>query len=384
MTNPTDMTEAPAPQDLGPQPASRRAVQFATVAFLGVLALLGYFVLRDFLVPLLWAGILTYVVWPLHIRMCRSFGDRRTLCSLITTSCLTVAIVLPISMLAVLLQTEIVAAYRALREFLASEDPLLIPEMLGTIPWAGEYLQSAYSRVVADPAALGAWLADRGGQWVSVAGNVIGAIGRNAFVLGIALVAVFFLLRDGEALVAQARRVLGRFLGPGYVEYWNAVAGTTRGVVYGLVLTALTQGALAGLGYWVSGTEIPVLLTALTCLLALFPFGAPLVWAPCGIWLVVTGELWAGVGLLIWGGVVVSWVDNILRPLAISSATRIPFLLVLIGVFGGLRAFGLVGLFAGPMVLAVLLAVWREWLEHQGATPDLDTMPTVTSHEPDR
>jgi predicted PurR-regulated permease PerM len=113
----------------------------------------------------------------------------------------------------------------------------------------------------------------------------------------------------------------------------------------------------------VAGLDTPALLGALTALLALVPFGAPLVWGAAGLWLLATGELWAGIGLLLWGALIVSMIDNVIRPLAISSAARVPFFLVLLGVFGGLRAFGLVGLFLGPIVLTVMLAVWREWLE---------------------
>ncbi|MEA3276350.1 MAG: AI-2E family transporter, partial [Pseudomonadota bacterium] len=131
------------------------------------------------------------------------------------------------------------------------------------------------------------------------------------------------------------------------------------------VLTALAQGALAGLGYWVAGAGAPVLLGALTALLALVPFGAPLVWGSVGVWLLLTDAFWPGVGVLLWGALVVSMIDNLVRPLAISSSTRIPFLAVFIGVLGGLQAFGLVGLFIGPVILAVMLAVWREWLEGQ-------------------
>jgi predicted PurR-regulated permease PerM len=97
----------------------------------------------------------------------------------------------------------------------------------------------------------------------------------------------------------------------------------------------------------------------------LIPFGAPLVWGSLGIWLLLTGKVGDGVTLLLWGLLVVSWVDNIVRPLVISSATRMPFLLVVFGVLGGVLAFGLVGLFIGPVVLAVALALWREWLQHR-------------------
>jgi predicted PurR-regulated permease PerM len=140
----------------------------------------------------------------------------------------------------------------------------------------------------------------------------------------------------------------------------------TKAVVWGLVATALAQGALAGLGYWWAGVDAPVLFGAVTALVAMLPFGAPFVWGSIGIWLLVSGNLTAGIGLLVWGALVVSWIDNLIRPLVISSATRIPFLLVLFGVLGGLAAFGLIGLFLGPVILAVLVAVWREWLEEAG------------------
>ena len=176
---------------------------------------------------------------------------------------------------------------------------------------------------------------------------------------------MFFLYRSGDALLDQTRRVLHRAIGPRVDHYLHAVGATTRAVVFGLVLTALAQGSLAGLGYAVAGVEGPVLLGALTALLALLPFGAPLVWVPAGVWLLMNGQVVAGVGLLAWGALVVSWIDNLIRPLVISNATDIPFLLVMFGVLGGLAAFGLVGIFVGPVVLAVVLAVWREWLEEE-------------------
>jgi predicted PurR-regulated permease PerM len=135
-------------------------------------------------------------------------------------------------------------------------------------------------------------------------------------------------------------------------------------VVYGILLTALVQGTLAGLGYWVAGMASPVTLGVLTALFALIPFGTPLVWGGAGAWLLFQGETGAAIGVWIWGAAVVSQIDNVLRPIFISSVGAIPFLLVLFGVLGGLLAFGLVGLFVGPIVLAVAWAVWREWAAH--------------------
>jgi predicted PurR-regulated permease PerM len=101
---------------------------------------------------------------------------------------------------------------------------------------------------------------------------------------------------------------------------------------------------------------------------ALIPFMTPAVWVGASLWLVVSGRPVAGAGLFLWGLLAISWIDNIVRPLVISNATRIPFLLVMFGVLGGVVAFGLVGLFVGPVILAVLMAVWREWIAEKGAT----------------
>src|SRR5437763_236368 len=127
-----------------------------------------------------------------------------------------------------------------------------------------------------------------------------------------------------------------------------------------------TQALLAGLGYWIAGATSPVFLAALTTVFGLIPFAAPTLWGGVGVWLVITGSPVAGVALLIWGAIVVGWTDHIVRPFLISREAQIPFLVVMFGVLGGLAAFGLVGLFVGPVILAVLLAIWREWLLQSG------------------
>jgi predicted PurR-regulated permease PerM len=114
---------------------------------------------------------------------------------------------------------------------------------------------------------------------------------------------------------------------------------------------------MAGIGYWAAGLQAPLLLATFTTLIALLPipFVTPVVWASIGLWLLLNGHTLPGIGLLLWGTLVVSWVDNLVRPLVISGAAHIPFLLVLFGVIGGLTAFGLIGLFLGPVILAILL-----------------------------
>ncbi len=331
---------------------------------LGGLFMLGYLVLSWFIVPLLWAAILAYVTWPIYLRLRKLLWHNAMGSALVMALLLTTAFVLPLLWLIVLVQGEFAVAYQSITAYLAQGSHPL-PEFVLGIPWLGERLQELADKMSANPAALRAELANLAAHWQGELGDLVGGVGRNAIKLGFALLTVVFIYRDGESLLDQLRRVLRRFLGRRVEGYLDAIGNTTKAVLYGLVLTALAQGALAGLGYWAAGVRAPVLFGALTALIALMPFGTPFVWGTIGVWLLMTGKTIEGIGLLLWGTFVVSWVDNLVRPLVISSATRIPFLLVLFGVIGGLAAFGLIGMFVGPIIVGVLMAVWREWLEEQ-------------------
>ena len=339
-------------------PLTRRLI----VALLaGGLLFLGFTVLQLFLVPLAWAGILAYTTWPLYRQVRRATSGWPNVSAFVMTLLLTAAFVIPVLSLTALLRGELTAAYAAVLAYLA-EGPHPLPEIITRIPWLGDWLQQIFDQIAGDPATVRAQIAVWGEERIDDLLNLLGGVGRNTAKLGFALLALFFLYRDGEILLDQVRRVLRRLIGARADSYLAAMGATTSAVVVGLVLTALAQGALAGLGYWAAGVKAPALLAALTVLIAMIPFGTPFVWGSIGVWLLLNGQTAAGIGLLLWGTLVVSWVDNVIRPLVISGATRIPFILVMFGVLGGLAAFGLVGLFIGPVILAVLMAVWREWL----------------------
>lgn len=325
------------------------------------IVLLTFAVLQPFIVPLIWGGILAYVSWPLHQRFLKLVRGRAGVAASITTIIVTIAIVVPIVWLVLMLQVEAVAAYAEVQKFLAS-DPSL-PPLLRDLPAVGEWAQQMLERLAADPSAIQAqFLVLMEESSVEVT-RLIGGVGRNAAKLFFAVFSMFFLLRDGPRVMRETRAILEGILGPRVHDYLEAMGSTTQAVVYALILSALAQGAVAGIGYWLFGVQAPVLMGALTVLIALIPFGAPVIWGGMSIWMMVTGNVWPGVGLLLWGVLLVSWMDNIVRPLVISNATRMPFLLVVFGVLGGVLAFGLVGLFIGPVMLAVSLAIWREWLE---------------------
>jgi len=341
----------------------RRAIVAAVMV--GIL-LLTYMVLAPFLVPTIWAAILAYVSWPLHIRVCRIIRRRQSLASLITTLIVSTVIVVPIVWLLFTLQSEAVKAYREVQTLLATKPAL--PAALRDLPSIGPWLEEKWAILIADPKTLNVELQ----QWLTSSADevsgVVGGVGRNVAKLFIALFAMFFFLRDGARFFSQFRAVLEGMLGPQVRNYLKAIGDTTQAVVYALVLAALAQGIAAGLGYWAAGIHAPALLGALTALAALLPFGAPVIWVSLVAWLLITNHVAAALALAVWGILVVSWADNVVRPLVISNATQMPFLLVVFGVLGGVIAFGLVGLFIGPVVLAVSLAIWREWLEQRRQT----------------
>jgi predicted PurR-regulated permease PerM len=347
--------------DLPTAPWFRRVLVAGLV--LGIL-LLTFSVLQPFIVPLIWGGILAYVSWPLQQRMIRWLRGRVGLASLITTLLVTAAIVVPLVWLILMLRVEAISAYATVQNFLASKP--MLPQAVRDLPWIGQVMQDLLTQMAADPKTINQQFVIMMEESSVEVTRLIGGVGRNVAKLFFAVLSMFFLLRDGPRLLHEARSILEGILGPTVRDYLDAVGSTTQAVVYALILGALAQGAVAGIGYFIFGIKAPVLMGAVTVLVALVPFGAPVVWGSMAVWLIVSGHVWPGVGLLLWGLLLVSWVDNIVRPLVISNATRMPFLLVVFGVLGGVLAFGLVGLFIGPVLLAVSLALWREWLEqHQ-------------------
>jgi predicted PurR-regulated permease PerM len=318
-------------------------------------------VIAPFLSPIAWAAILGYSSWPLYRRFRSLFGKWRATAAFSMTTLLTCAVVLPVLFMFALVGQELMGAYRALVD-LSAEGLYTLPGFIRGLPWVGEQLQQQVNRYSAEPAALmrqlGSWVQVWAGELTAMAGG----IGRNLGKLLLTMVTVFVFYLDGESIIVQSRRVLVHFFGDRLDPYIATMATMTRSVVYGLVATAFAQGLIAGIGYAIVGISASVLFGALTGILSVVPMvGTGVVWGSLSIYLAVTGHLWKAVILAVWGLVLVHPTDNILRPLLISNATHVPFLLVMFGVLGGMAAFGLVGALVGPIILAMGLAVWREW-----------------------
>lgn len=335
----------------------RRAI---VITFMVGIVLLTYMVMQPFIVPTIWAAILAYVSWPLHIRISRVIRRRQTAAALVTTLVVSLIIVVPLIWLIMVLQNEMISGWSEVQALLARKPEL--PAAVRDLPVIGTWAVERWTELLADPTVLKKgmhlWIT----QSADEVSGAVGGLGRNVAKLCIALFAMFFFLRDGARFFVQMRSVLEGMLGAAARDYLQAIGDTTQAVVYALVLAALAQGVVAGVGYAIAGFEAPIFLGAVTALVALIPFATPVMWSSLSIWLILSGKAGAGVFLLIWGTALVSTVDNVVRPLVISNHTTMPLILVVFGVLGGVIAFGLVGLFIGPVVLAVSLAIWREWL----------------------
>jgi predicted PurR-regulated permease PerM len=187
------------------------------------------------------------------------------------------------------------------------------------------------------------------------------AIGHGVLDLSIGVLITFFFFRHGVMVAARTNMLIEKFVGARGRHLLDVSKKTIIAVVYGVLGTALAQGALAGIGFWIAGVPGAPFLGLVTLLLAFVPLGPPLVWVPATIWLFSNGFMGHGVFLFFWGLLIISGVDNLIRPYFISLGSSLPLLLVILGVFGGLFAFGFIGLFIGPTLLAVAFALLMEW-----------------------
>lgn len=331
------------------------------ITLLVILFILCFQVVQFFIVPALWAAILAYVTFPIY----KFFHEKVKFSSNVSAAIMTISISLmigiPLVIAIFILQQEALSLYTNLI-YRIKVGYLDMPDSLKNLPVIGQQIQDILWRINKNPEgtleAFRAWI-----QSHLYYGKVaLDVLFSSLAKLGMALMTLYFFYRDGISLIRQIRQALRNIIGNRIDGYIDSVGTTTRAVVYGIGLTALAQALLAGVGYYFSGAPSPILLTLITFGVALIPFGTPFAWGAVSIWLLSQGYTTEGIGLALWGILVISWVDNLIRPIVISGATKIPFIIIFIGVLGGLTAFGFVGLFIGPVVLAIGLAIWREWI----------------------
>lgn len=342
---------------------------FALVA-VALLALAVLSILRPFFESILWAGLLAFLLQPVTRRITRAFHGRRGLAALLVTLAGALFVLIPAVVTAVVFAgqaSELVARLQELADrykIAQASDVFLVPALDRLIRWVSGLMSVSPEQIQAfaiqgSKSLLMLLVASSGAFFAGVLGVLV-EVTLTLFLL-------FFFVRDGEQAVAR-----GLALVPLSAERKEHLVGhlsaVTRAVALGTLLTAVCQGILVGLGFAFTGLPSPVVFGVLSSLAALIPLvGSSLVWVPAAMVLVAHGRVGAAIFLAFWGLVVVSLVDNIVRPLVVSGRAEISTLPVLLGLMGGLATFGAIGIILGPVVVALVLALFRFAEEEFGA-----------------
>ncbi|HEY0551988.1 MAG TPA: AI-2E family transporter [Verrucomicrobiae bacterium] len=323
------------------------------------------FVMVPFTSALLWAAVLTFSSWPLYRRLLTLVGNRRTLAALLMTLALMLVILLPFIVVGVKLADHVGELTAAIRRGLDAGPPAP-PDWLHKIPAVGGRLVEQWRVLATDSVKLLATarrFVEPASAWLLAMGV---ALGGGLVQLALSIFIAFFFFRDGVKVAEHLSTAVNRIGGERGGHLLNLAGNTVRGVVYGILGTALVQALMAGVGFVLAGVPGAVVLTLLTFFLSVVPMGPPLVWIPATIWLFHEGRTGWGIFMIIWG-IGVSSIDNFVKPWLISRGSTMPFLLILFGVLGGAIAFGFIGVFLGPTLLAVGYRIIQEWLARKAA-----------------
>nr|WP_236771165.1 MULTISPECIES: AI-2E family transporter [Agrobacterium] len=329
-----------------------------------LVALAGIYFFHGFLVPVLAALVIGFASWPVYTRLLRQVGGNTTLGA-------TIAIILILAFLVV--PIFIAASYTAseIREWFGwavhvNKTGAPVPDWIAALPGVGPWLGEQWVKYIGTPGAIGEVI-----QLVSGAniGNIYRAIlaaGNGAFHLVLTLlfmlIALFFVYRNGAGFTRQVDLVGERILPTRWERISRVVPATISSTVTGMTLIAIGEGIILGIAYWIAGVPSPVTLGVLTGVMALIPGGAPLSFTLVSIYLVASGSPAYGLALFLWGSVELFIVDKTIRPKLVGGPIKLPFLPTFFGLVGGVKTMGFLGLFIGPVLMALLVAIWREWV----------------------
>jgi predicted PurR-regulated permease PerM len=339
-----------------------RAQHVAVGALAGGLLLLGIYTLWYFLSAVAWAGIFAIALWPLYRSTGKRFGAARHGVLLPTLFTLAVALVfiVPLGFVGARLAHEAHNMTEWLRS--AQQNGVAEPDVLHRLPFGQAEVDDWWRQNLADPGSAKDLVQRTTQGHVADAGRMIGAqVARRLTLFLFTLLTLFFLFRKGDSLTQQMRRAAGRAFGPHGEKVGRQIIASVHGTVNGLVLVGLGEGVVLGLVYVVAGVPHATVFGALTAVAATIPFGAPVVFAVAALLVVAQGSLVWAVAVVASGLLVVFLADHFIRPVLIGGATRLPFIWVLLGILGGIEAWGLIGLFLGPAIMSALILLWREW-----------------------
>ncbi|HEV7578773.1 MAG TPA: AI-2E family transporter [Caldimonas sp.] len=324
------------------------------------LAAAGLHLLHNLITPILWAGLIAIATWPLHERLVLRRGARFAPWSaLFLTAAVVCVFVVPFAYVVLHGWHEAPALLHLWTS--SQESGLPAPPWLGGVPFIGPWLVQIWNDHLESPGALSAFVHSLGGEFDLARGRTLAAlVAHDAMKFFFCIVVLFFLYLDGAALAAQIGAVVLRQLGAAGLRTLPLVVRSVRGAVNGLVLVGVGVALLMTLACIAAGVPHPAAIGLATGVLGMVPFGAMLVLVLVVVYLLAVGATVSALVLLAFGATAIFIADHFVRPKFMSAGTRLPLVLALLGIVGGLETFGVLGLFLGPTLLAILVAIWRE------------------------
>jgi len=347
---------------------------YAQLAAVIILVAGCFLVLRPFMTAMLFAAVVCVSTWPMYLWLLRKLKNRQNLAALIMTLSLTLVVILPLALVAYNLADNVTTLYDAVKQSMDAGPPKP-PAWLTGLPLLGGPIEEYWRNIASsqeEMLALAKRLLEPARNFLLASGILLG---HGVMEMSLAAFISFFFYRDGEALIRSIGVGMVRLAGIHAANVLVIINSTVRSVTYGLLGTALAQGFVATIGFAIAGVPAVMLLGVATFVLSLIPVGPPLIWGGAAIWLFQQGDTGWGIFMLLWGFFLISSVDNIIKPLLISRGSSLPFLLVMLGVMGGALAFGFVGIFIGPTLLAVGFSLVQKWTASAELTRILHELP---------
>jgi predicted PurR-regulated permease PerM len=346
------------------KPNPERETRLARLVVALLLAALGLWISANFLPALLWAVVICVAIDPLHmcLRGKRPGRKARVAIPALLTLLVATAIVIPL----VIGIAQAAREVRAVAGWIAQaqSNGLPIPGWVDDLPVARDAVTHWWQENLLTPAGATLQIQHLRHSALAADTRFIGSnVLRRLVTLAFTLIALYFLLRDRDSLLGQLRRAGDRLFGATGERVGYQAILSIRGTIDGLVLVGIGEGAVMAVAYLVLGVPNPLLLGGLTAVAAMIPFGAAIVLAIAAALLLAQGSVGGAIAVIVIGLIVVGIADHFIRPILIGGATRLPFLWVLIGILGGVETFGLLGLFIGPATMAVLIMLWREFID---------------------
>lgn len=327
---------------------------------------------HDFLVPVLAATVIAFATWPLHLSIQSRLGVGRLFSASLLVLVALLFLVIPL----VLAAAYAVGEVRALADW-ASEANRVgapVPDWIAGLPAVGPWLVERWDLHVGRPGAIGEWIELASGETIGNVYRGVLTVGSFAFDLLLALlfmlITLFVFYRDGHRIAAQLDAVGERILPRQWGRISRVVPRTISATVVGMTVIAAGEGVVLGTAYWIAGAPSPVTLGLISGCMALIPGGAPLMMSLVSGYLVASGSVIPGIALFLWGSLELFVVDKTIRPALVGGPIKLPFLPTFFGLVGGVKTMGIVGLFVGPVVMALLVAIWREWLYELRIAPE--------------